>query len=202
MIVLVGRSPWRLLGFVLLGSAMIVLALEMTVTYQFYDRPEGEDRVVDSTLGQDGSVVQITEYDLTRVGEWQRRRDLAIASAFVLGGALLIGWGIKDSLSRRAVLEADESGLTVSRLDRGRPYRLSWEEVAEVRSGEVTDVGGIEPVVSIRVVDETPLPLDPRGGAVEPPWLHLYSGDWDVPARQVAAALSAFAGPAPEVEQW
>jgi hypothetical protein len=202
MIVLVGRSPWRLLGFVLLGSAMIVLALEMTVTFRYYDRPEGEDVVVGSTVLANGSVEEITEYRYTRVGEWQRRRDLAIGSAFVLGGAFLIVWGIRDALSRRPVLEADETGLTVSRLDRGGPYWLSWSDVAEIGSGEVQDEGGAEPVLSISVVEETQLPLDPWGAAVDPPWIHLYAGGWDVPAHQVAARLSAFANPFREAGHW
>jgi len=202
MRVQVGRSPWRLLGFVLLGSAMIVLAVEMTVSFRFYDRPEGEERVVGSTVLEDGSVEEITEYTYTRVGEWQRRRDLAIGSLFAVGGLALLGWGVKESLTRHAVLEADESGISVARLDRGRPYWLSWDEVAEVRSGEHEDEAGSEPVLSLRVRDEMRMPLDPWGAAVDPPWIHLYAGGWDVPARQVAALLSPYVAPYREGEYW
>lgn len=202
MTVLVGRSALRLIGFVLLGSAMIVLAVDMTISYRFYPEPESSEVTVGSVVDAAGSVVDVTEQQFTETGRHERRRDIAFGIALFLGGAAALGWGVKEAVARRPVLQAEPDGLTIALGRRGSPVTFSWDSIVEVRSGVLEDEGGTEPVLSLRFADPEELPLDPRGCAVDPPWLHVYAGDWDVPAHQVAPRVGAFAAPLREDGYW
>jgi hypothetical protein len=196
--VLVGRSALRLIGFVLLGSAMIVLAVDMTISYRFYPEPEANDVTVGSVV--DGAVVDVTQRELTETGRHERRRDIAFGVALFAGGAAALGWGVREAVARRPVLHAAPEGLTVTLGPRGRPVTFGWEAIVEVRSGVLDDEGGTEPVLSLRFADAGEIPTGLRGAAVESPWLHIYAGDWDVPAHQVAPRVEAFATPYREDE--
>lgn len=202
MTVVVGRSALRLIGLVLLGSAMIVLAVDMTISYRFYAAPEGSDVTVGSVVDQAGSVVDVTERQLTETGRHQRRRDIVFGIGLFLGGSAALAWGVREAVARRPVLHADRDGLTLALGRRGAPIVIGWDAIAEVRSGVLEDAGGSEPVLSLRFADPEQLPHDPRGAALDPPWLHVFAGDWDVPAHQVAPRVEAFATPYREDEYW
>ena len=202
MTVVVGRSALRLIGFVLLGSAMIVLAVDMTISYRFYPEPEGSDVTVGSTVDAAGSLVDVTERQLTETGRHERRRDIVFGIGLFLGGAAALGWGVREAVARRPVLSADPDGLTLSLGRRGSPVTFGWDAIVEARSSVRHDEGGTEPVLSLRFADPEQVPADLRGAVAEPPWLHVYAGDWDVPAHQVAPRVEAFASPYREDEYW
>lgn len=188
----VARSPWRLLGYALVAVPMILLALEMTVTYKYYPRPEATTSRTEVT-GAGGEVTQVTYRVLTEAGKAQWRRDLAWGSALGLGGLVAIGWAFAGLVAPRRLLAADASGLSLwVEGHRRPPWRLAWEEVAEVRSGLRHDEGGEVPVLSLRLHSMERIPVRPVGAVADPPWLHLYAGEWDRPAHEVAALVEGY----------
>lgn len=202
MTVWVGRSPLRLVSLALVGAAMVLLAVDMTIAYRFYPLPESTDVVVGSTLDTAGNTVDVTEAVYTLQGEAQRRRDLVFGAGLALGGLAALFWGVREAVSRRPLLTSDEEGVTIRVGKGGETLHLPWDDLVEARSGVRRDEGGTEPVVSLRVRHPEALPLEVRGGAVDPPWLHLYAGDWDLPAHQVAARLDSRVRPMREGEYW
>lgn len=162
----------------------------MTISYRWIAPPETTDVVVGQTTDESGELVDITKDVLTDTGRSQRRRDLLFGAGLFVGGAAAIGWAFKELARPTRFLIADDQGLLV-RVDglRQPPRRFGWSDIAEVRSGIVEDDGIDAPVLSIRLVDVEQVPHLPAGGYSEPPWLHLYSDEWDQPAYQVAALL-------------
>jgi hypothetical protein len=192
MIVRVTRSPLRLLGYALLAVPMILLAVDMLVAYRFFPFPE--TTTASSTItADDGSTTEVTWQVYTDNGKAQRRRDLAWGSALGLGGLGVMGWACVGLVAPRRLLTADSEGLTL-RLEGRRlpPLRLAWEEVAEVRSGLRHDQAGEVPVLSLRLHSPEKVPLRPSGALADPPWLHLFAGDWDRPAHEVAARVEGY----------
>ncbi|MEE8497088.1 MAG: hypothetical protein V3S62_00985 [Acidimicrobiia bacterium] len=190
MNIAVSRSPLRLLVYALLAVPAVLLAVDMTISYRWIDPPEKTDVVVGQTTDESGELVDITKDVLTDTGRSQRRRDLLFGAGLFVGGAAAIGWALKELARPTRFLIADDEGLLV-RVDglRQPPRRFGWSDIAEVRSGIVEDDGIDAPVLSIRLVDVEQVPHLPAGGYSEPPWLHLYSDEWDQPAYQVAALL-------------
>lgn len=190
MNIAVSRSPLRLLVYALLAVPAVLLAVDMTISYRWIAPPETTDVVVGQTTDESGELVDITKDVLTDTGRSQRRRDLLFGAGLFVGGAAAIGWALKELARPTRFLIADDEGLLV-RVDglRQPPRRFGWSDIAEVRSGIVEDDGVDTPVLSIRLVDVEQVPHLPAGGYSEPPWLHLYSDEWDQPAYQVAALL-------------
>lgn len=190
MNIAVSRSPLRLLVYALLAVPAVLLAVDMTISYRWIAPPETTDVVVGQTTDESGEMVDITKDVLTDTGRSQRRRDLLFGAGLFVGGAAAIGWALKELARPTHFLIADDEGLLV-RVDglRQPPRRFGWSDIAELRSGIVEDDGIDAPLLSIRLVDVEQVPHLPAGGYSEPPWLHLYSDEWDQPAHQVAAAL-------------
>jgi hypothetical protein len=176
--------------YALLAVPAVLLAVDMTISYRWIAPPETTDVVVGQTTDESGEMVDITKDVLTDTGRSQRRRDLLFGAGLFVGGAAAIGWALKELARPTHFLIADDEGLLV-RVDglRQPPRRFGWSDIAELRSGIVEDDGIDAPVLSIRLVDVEQVPHLPAGGYSEPPWLHLYSDEWDQPAHQVAAAL-------------
>jgi hypothetical protein len=174
----------------LLAVPAVLLAVDMTISYRWISPPETTDVVVGQTTDESGELVDITKDVLTDTGRSERRRDLLFGAGLFVGGAAAIGWALKELGRPTHFLLADDDGLLV-RVDglRQPPRRFGWSDIAEVRSGIVEDDGIDAPVLSIRLVDVEQVPHLPAGGYSEPPWLHLYSDEWDQPAHQVAALL-------------
>jgi len=189
MIVRVIRSPWRVLGYALLAVPMILLALDMLWAYRFYPYPETTPATREVTAA-DGSVVEETVQVYTDTGRSQRRRDIGWGAVLLSAGSASIVWAFIGAVRPRRLLAADGEGLTLWLDGRRRPpLRLAWEEVAEVRSGVRTDEAGEVPVLSLRLHAPERVPTRPRGAVAEPPWLHLFAGEWDPPAHEVAALV-------------
>ncbi|HSG79673.1 MAG TPA: hypothetical protein VLD62_08840 [Acidimicrobiia bacterium] len=192
MIISVARSPLRLLTMALVAVPMILLALDMSVTYRFFPRPATTEVVVGSDTDPDtGSSIQLTEDVLTRDGEAQRRREIAFSLIMAAGGVGMLGWAAKDLLAPKRLIEADDDGILLDVTRRGEaPVRLLWEDVTEIRSGAITDDAGTTPALVIRVEDPDLLPERPYGAVVEGDEIRLYSEEWERSAQDVAATLS------------
>ena len=189
MIVRVIRSPLRLLAYALVAVPMILLALDMLFSYHFYPYPETTVVVTQVTV-PGGSIVQPEVRAYTPTGLAQRRRDVGWGIVLLAGGSVLLGWSFSRGVVPRRLLAADAEGLSLWLSGRRRePLRLAWEEVAEVRSGIRSDEAGEVPVLSLRFQSADRVPISPRGAVAEPPWLHLFAGEWDRPAHEVAALI-------------
>jgi len=188
--VTVSRTPLRLLTYALLAVPAILLAVDMTVSNRFVRAPDTTEVVVGETSSESGELVDVTKDVLTDVGRAERRRDLLFAAALFVGGVAAMGWALKELARPTRFLLADDEGLLI-KVDgvRQPPRRFGWSGIAEVRSGLIEDDGIETSVLSIRLLDAEDVPHLPTGGCSEPPWLHLYSDEWDQPAYQVAALL-------------
>jgi hypothetical protein len=195
MNVSVTRSPMRLLAFAALAVPAILLSIDILFAHHWYPKPATNTQVVGSTVDANGSVVDVTTATLTLDGHAQRKRDLAIGSMLLLGGLGVMGWSLKELLDPVVLLRADGEGLSI-RVDGMRhPARfISWDQVVEVRSGTLDDDGADLPVLSIKFTDPELVPVDPAGAEADPPWLHLFADEWDVPAHQVAPVLDQISG--------
>lgn len=186
----VSRSPLRLLTFAVLAVPAILLSIDMLVAHRWISAPETSDVVVGQTTDESGEQVDVTNQVLTDTGRAERRRDVLFGGALFIGGVVAMGWALKELARPSHFLVADDDGLMV-RVDgiRGRPRRIAWSDIREVRSAVIEDDGIDTQVLSLRFVDPTQVPVHPAGGFAEPPWLHLYADEWDVPAYQVAALV-------------
>jgi len=188
----VTRSPLRLLGLGLVAAAMLALSLDMLAIYRYYPRPETTQATRQVTAA-DGSVTEESVGVYTETGKAQRRRDLGWGSVFLVTGAVSLVWAAAGLVAPRRLVVADASGLSLWLDGRRRsPLRLGWEEIAEARSGLRRDEGGEVPVLSLRLHSPEQLPVRPRGAVAETPWLHLFAGEWDRPAHEVAALVERF----------
>lgn len=203
MNVRVSRSPLRLLTYALLAVPAILLAIDMTVSYRFVRHPETRDVVIGQTTDESGQQVDITDAVLTDAGRAERRRDLLFGGGLFVGGVLVLGWSMRQLINPTEFLVADDEGLLI-RVDgiRRPPRRVPWPAVAEIRSGVIEDDGDTVPVLSIRFAEPADVPVVPAGGMSDPPWLHLFSDEWEVPAHHVAALVDhRIAIPPPPEEQ-
>jgi hypothetical protein len=192
VIVRVSRSPLRLLGYGLVAAAMVALALDMLVMYRFYPQPETTQGTRQVTAA-DGSVLEETVQVYTETGKAQRRRDLGWGLVLLVAGAGGLVWAGAGLVAPRRLLSADSEGLSVWLDGRGRaPLRLTWEEIAEVRSGLRRDEAGEESVLSLRLESPERVPRRPRAAVAEAPWLHLFAGEWDRPAHEVVALIEGY----------
>ena len=176
-------------AFALIAVPMILLAVDMTFSYRYYPIPETTIENVQTTAA-DGSTVESTREKYTPVGWSQRKRDVSWGVALGGGGVVMLLWSLRNLIVPRRLLVADERGLSIAVGNRrSAPLRVTWEDLAEVRSGIWNDVGGSVPVLSIRLRDPLQIPLAPRGAAVDIPWIHLFAEEWDRPAHEVAPIL-------------
>jgi hypothetical protein len=137
-----------------------------------------------------GETVDITEARLTDVGRTEQRRDTFFAVALLVGGIASLGWAVKELFVPVPFLAADDDGLLVRVDGPGNPARrFPWEGIVEIRSSLLDDDGEEIPVLSIRLLDIEEVPYLPAGARAEPPWLHLYADEWNVPAHQIAPFL-------------
>ncbi|OFW66992.1 MAG: hypothetical protein A2Z12_06975 [Actinobacteria bacterium RBG_16_68_21] len=195
MNVSVARSPLRMLGYAALAVPAILLAVDMLVSHRWFPEPDTTSQVVGSTDDGSKGVVDITVRQLSADGQAQRRRDVVLGSALLAGGVAAMGWSLKELIRPTVILRADREGLSVRVDGPGHPPRLfPWDNVVEVRSGLRDDDGTNVSVLSLHFDDPDLVPGNPAGGEADPPWLHLYADEWDMPAHQVAPLLDQLTG--------
>jgi hypothetical protein len=188
--VVVGRSRLRLWAFAALAIPAIFVSVDLTRTHHFAPEPETSSVVVGQTVNEDGDTIDITEERLTDVGRTEQRRDSFFAVALLVGGIAALGWAVKELSVPVPFLVADDDGLLVRVDGPGHPARrFAWDGIVEVRSALLDDDGEEISVLSIRLLDIEEVPYLPAGARAEPPWLHVYADEWDVPAHQIAPFL-------------
>ena len=188
--VTISRSPLRLLAYATFAVPAILLAVDMLFSYRWYPEPATYDQVVGTTIDQFGQTQDVVEQRYTQDGQAQRRRDLLLGGALLIGGGVAMGWGLKELVRPVVLLRADDDGISVRIDGPGKPPRLfPWEEVEEVRSGVLVDDGAEVAVLSFRFGDPGMVPAEPAGAKADPPWVHLFADEWDRPAHQVAPLL-------------
>ena len=201
MFVSVGRSPMRVLLLAILSVPAVLLAVDMTVTHRYFPAPEANEVVVGTTVNEIGETVDVIESRLTEAGRHEQNRDRFFAALLGGAGAATLAWALHAAMRPVRYLTADAEGIEV-RI--GRPshpmVRIPWSDIDAVRSGLADDEGTEVQVVSIRFVDPQLVPEDPVGATPDPPWLHLYADDWEVPPHRVAPVLDAHAGRTRPVE--
>ena len=191
MIVSVTRSPVRLLTMALVAVPMILLAVDMSVTHRYFPAPDTTQVQVGTEEGESGDTVAVFDDVLTRDGQAQQRREVALALFLFVSGVGLLGWAAKDLLAPKRLIEAGEDGIRLDIVRRGDPIiEIPWEEVLEIRSGTIVDDAGEAPALLIRVAVAEILPVRPYGAVVDGDWVKLYSEEWDRSAQDVAATLS------------
>lgn len=200
--VVVGRSRLRLYAFAALAIPAIFVAVDLTRTHHFAPEPDRTSVVVGQTTNENGETVDVTQMVLTDVGETEQRRDLFFAVALLVGGLGALGWAAKELVSPAHLLVADEEGLLLRVDGPGRPpRRFPWQGIVEIRSALLDDDGEEIPVLSIRLLDIEDVPYLPAGARAEPPWIHVFADEWDVPAHQIAPFLDQRAArPRPQGE--
>jgi hypothetical protein len=192
----------RMLAYALVAVPMILLSVDMLVSYRFYPQPE-TSTVTREVTGSDGSVTQVAEQVYTQVGQSQRRRDLIWGTVLAAGGTATLVWAFANLVRPRRLLVAETDGLAL-RVGKAREpaWRLQWADIAEVRSGVREGEAGSVPVLSLRLSQAEQIPLSPRGAIVDPPWVHLLAEEWDHPAHEVAAVLGGYLSDAGDWEAY
>lgn len=91
-------------------------------------------------------------------------RDTIIAVLFIIGGAALTLWGLKELVFPRKVFVADREGIRLAVAPPFRPAVLvPWAAVADIEYHVIDDEGDKRPVVRVEVSDRTSLPENPWG---------------------------------------
>lgn len=188
--VVIGRSSLRLWAFAALAVPAIFVAIDLTRTHHFAPEPETTSVVIGQTTDASGNTVDLTQDVLTDVGRTEQRRDVFFGVALLVGGIAALGWAGKELVSPVPFLVADDEGLLIRVDGPGNPpRRFGWGGIVEVRSSLIDDDGAEIPVLSIRLLDIEEVPYLPAGARAEPPWLHVFSDEWEVPAHQIAPFL-------------
>ena len=114
-------------------------------------------------------------------------RDTIWAWAFIVIGAAMVAWGLKELLAPAKVVTADAAGLYLRLSGPFRPPSLiRWSDLISVR--ETFDDGGeaVEALI-VEVGDDAELPDDPWGARwIESGTLAMLAEGWDQPAGVVA----------------
>lgn len=194
MNLVVVRSPWRLVAILLLAVPAVVLSVDILVAHRWIAAPATYQAVVGSTVDANGNPVDVTAAVLTQDGKAQLRRD-RVSGALLLGAGLAsMGYAVLGLLRPRPVLRAGPEGISLHVGGWGYPARLlPWESIVEVRSGVRDDGGAESPVLSLHLADPSLVPAHPVGAVADPPWLHVWTDDWEQAAHELAPVLDPMA---------
>lgn len=188
--VIVTRSPLRLLAYVVIGVAAVLVAVDMTISNRFYPMPETFERVVGTAVDEVGEMVNVTARVPTDQGRAHLRRDRVVGVVLFAGGVSALGWAMKELIWPRVLLRGDEEGIAIHVDGPGMPLRqIPWSDIAEVRSGLIEEEGESLPALSIRFHHPEMVPEGPASAVAAPPWLHLIADEWVPPAHMVSPLL-------------
>ncbi len=119
-------------------------------------------------------------------------RDVIWAIALLIIGLTLSGFGLKELLAPRHVVEADASGLALRLAGPFRPpVVVPWEAVEDIGAEVLEDDGDLVPVMWIRFVDRSVAPSLPWGARwIDGTTLAVLAADWEMPPHQVAEKVA------------
>ncbi|HSO49417.1 MAG TPA: hypothetical protein VLS86_02630 [Acidimicrobiia bacterium] len=122
-------------------------------------------------------------------------RDVIWAWVMLLFSALLILWGLKELFVPTKVIEARAEGLAVRlRGPLAKADLIPWENVIDIRPGEIMDEGDVLILLMISLLTRGDLPDHPWGARwVETRVLGMLAQDWATPPAKVAEQIAEFA---------
>jgi len=118
-------------------------------------------------------------------------RDTIIAALFIIGGAALTLWGLKELVFPKKVLLADHEGVRVAVAG---PFRsavlVPWEVLKDVEYEVIDDEGDVRPAVRLEVANRTGLPDHPWGARwVGSSELLIDATGWSPPVSGIVDSL-------------
>lgn len=122
-------------------------------------------------------------------------RDVIWAWAMLLFSGFLILWGLKELFVPTKVIEAGSEGLAVRlRGPLAKADIIPWENVIDIRPGEIMDEGDVLILLEISLLTRGDLPDHPWGARwVETRVLGMLAQDWATPPAKVAEQIAEFA---------
>lgn len=122
-------------------------------------------------------------------------RDVIWAWAMLLFSGFLILWGLKELFVPTRVIEARSEGLAVRlRGPLAKADIIPWENVIDIRPGEIMDEGDVLILLEISLLTRGDLPDHPWGARwVETRVLGMLAQDWATPPAKVAEQIAEFA---------
>lgn len=122
-------------------------------------------------------------------------RDVIWAWALLLFSGFLILWGLKELFVPTKVIEARAEGLAVRlRGPLAKADLIPWENVIDIRPGEIMDEGDVLILLKFRLLTRGDLPDHPWGARwVETRVLGMLAQDWATPPAKVADQIAEYA---------
>jgi hypothetical protein len=121
-------------------------------------------------------------------------RDRILASLFIVVGAVLTLWGLKELIFPKKVLVADRAGLHLAVTGPfQRAALVPWEVLTDVEYEVIDDEGDERPVIRVEVTDRSVFPDHPWGARWTKPGAILIDATrWSPPASDVVELLWQF----------
>lgn len=168
----VERSAVRMWLVALLGIPFVVLGADLFL----------EQRL----LGALGDLIYGTE-ELPAF----EPRDQILAALFLIGGATLTLWGLKELVAPKKILTGDEEGVRLAVAGPFRPaVALPWDSIEDMRYEARTKDGQIVPTVVFDMAEESSLPERPWGARwVGGRQLSMDGDSWSLHPEEVVHSL-------------
>ena len=171
----VDRSPIRQFLFGVAGLVLIIAAVDIIWAHKLSEPPSTDDNEV-----------------VTSRGQIDQRQDLIWGSLFLLvGGVTALGSAI-GLLRNRAILEIDESGVSVRLLGANDMMHIPFHRIVSVRSGTDDDIdAAIRPRQLLIQVDEPGrFPEHLWGAEWQGNLLRIDTDGWSEPAEEAAVRIT------------
>lgn len=111
---------------------------------------------------------------------------------FLLAGAGLLVWSLKDLLFPREMLGVDEDGVSFASLlgPAGGSFLVPGDEIVSATPSVLVEGTDRTPAVAVRFTDPSRLPSSPWGAVWVDRTLFIRTSGWTASPRQIAAALT------------
>jgi hypothetical protein len=170
----VSRSPLRMWLLALGGVPLLVIGVDILLEQRIF-RPLQE---------------ALFPADSPQIFE---PRDTVWAWAFIVIGAVMVAWGLKELLAPAKVVTCDAAGVYLRLSGPFRPPSLiRWSDLLSVHSETFDDGGEAVEALIVEVGDNAELPDDPWGARwIESGTLAMLAEGWDQPAGVVADRIES-----------
>ena len=166
------KSAWRVWLLAILGVPFLLMGADL-----FFER---------KLIGGFGDLV----YGAEELPAFEPR-DTIIAVLFIVGGAVITLWALKELVFPKKVLVADREGIRLAVTGPFRPAaRVPWDALTDIGYEVIDDEGDARPVVRVETADRTGLPDQPWGARwVGEGEMLIDATGWSPPASDVVDSL-------------